>query len=132
MENVSIQLNNNLHKQMRRFILTGFTAVATDTLVYFFLIQFYLPALSKVISFLCGTLLVYLLNKFWTFEKRAKSYREVCKFMTLYTTTLGVNISINGLCLVYFSLDMYMSFFIATAVSTVINFTGQKWWVFMK
>ncbi|WP_404452347.1 GtrA family protein [Virgibacillus necropolis] len=130
MEPAIIQVKHNVHKQIKRFLVTGISAVAIDTLVYFLLVQFYFASLSKVISFICGTFVAYLLNKFWTFEKKSYSLNEVFKFIILYTSTLGVNVSINALCLIHISSAKPIAFVIATGASTVLNFVGQKWWVF--
>lgn len=130
MEQASLQIESKVHKQIKRFLVSGASAVAMDTVLYFILVNFYMLSLSKGISFLCGTLTAYLLNKFWTFQKPVHSKNEIIKFTVLYTSTLGVNVSINALFLVYISSFKPIAFVVATGVSTILNFTGQKWWVF--
>ncbi|MEW9501056.1 GtrA family protein [Jeotgalibacillus marinus] len=132
MKQVSLQEKHKVDTQIKRFMIAGFSAVTMDTLVYFLLVQLYSPSLSKVLSFLCGTLVAYLLNKFWTFKKNSHSLSEVLKFIILYTSTLVVNVSVNALCLIYISSAKPIAFVIATGASTILNFTGQKWWVFKK
>jgi putative flippase GtrA len=69
------------------------------------------------------------INKYWTFEKHETSCKEMIQFGMLYSLTLGANVMINKMILGYTSL-VFLAFLVATGVSTVLNFIGQKWWVF--
>ena len=120
---------SNLKKEVKRFLVAGFSAVGTDLITYYILLNFLHHDIAKAVSFLLGTIVAFVINKYWTFEKHEKSYKEMLQFGVLYATTLGVNVLTNR-----FVLDtsemVFLAFLIATGVSTVLNFTGQKWWVF--
>ncbi len=116
-------------REIIRFIFAGFSAVGTDFVIYFILINVLSNSFSKIISFVCGTIVAYLINKYWTFEKHKKSLIEMFKFFFLYLLTLSVNVITNKIFLNNFNL-VYFSFLIATGISTILNFIGQKWWVF--
>jgi len=120
---------SNLKKEVKRFLVAGFSAVGTDLITYYILLNFLHHDIAKAVSFLLGTIVAFVVNKYWTFEKHEKSYKEIFQFGVLYATTLGANVLINR-----FVLDtsemVFLAFLIATGVSTVLNFTGQKWWVF--
>ena len=120
---------SNLKKEVKRFLVAGFSAVGTDLITYYIMLNFLHHDIAKAVSFLLGTIVAFVVNKYWTFEKHEKSYKEIFQFGVLYATTLGANILINR-----FVLDtsemVFLAFLIATGVSTVLNFTGQKWWVF--
>jgi putative flippase GtrA len=120
---------SNLKKEVKRFLVAGFSAVGTDLITYYIILNFLHHDIAKAVSFLLGTIVAFVVNKYWTFEKHEKSYKEIFQFGVLYATTLGANILINR-----FVLDtsemVFLAFLIATGVSTVLNFTGQKWWVF--
>ena len=132
-------------RQIRRFLVAGFSAVGTDTAVYFVLINYISHSPAKALSFISGTFVAYVLNKFWTFEQKNYSHSEIIKFITLYASTLLVNVGVNKLCLVIFafgeslwigilppSAPVVSAFLAATGTSTVLNFIGQKWWVFQR
>lgn len=127
---------NNLKKELPRFLVAGFSAVGTDLAVYYFLLNFLNHSSAKAISFLIGAIVAYVINKYWTFEKKEWLHSEIIKFLTLYIFTLGVNVSINkfslsifdGLVLNY----VFFAFLTATTASTVLNFIGQKRWVFAR
>lgn len=121
---------SNLKKQIPRFIVAGCSAVGTDALVYAVLLNFISHSLAKAISFLSGTIVAFIINKYWTFEKPVRSHSEVYKFILLYSTTLLVNVGVNQLLLIILPELVVFAFLAATGTSMVLNFIGQKWWVF--
>ena len=120
---------SQLKREMSRFLVAGFCAVGTDMGSYFLLLKVLTHDYSKGISFLLGTIVAYFINKYWTFEKKTKSYSEVGKFAILYSSTLGANVLVNRIVLNLFQSTL-LAFLLATGVSTVLNFSGQKSWVF--
>lgn len=120
---------SQLKKELKRFLVAGFSAVGTDLITYYLLLNILDHDIAKAISFLLGTIVAFIINKYWTFEKHEKSYKEIFQFGLLYTATLGANVFTNKIVLEYTSIIL-LAFLIATAVSTVLNFLGQKFWVF--
>ncbi len=116
-------------KELKRFFVAGISAVTTDLVAYYFLLNFVSYDKAKAISFFLGTIVAFIINKYWTFEKYEKSYKELIMFGALYATTLGVNVITNKIILENTKI-VFLSFLIATGISTVLNFIGQKWWVF--
>lgn len=120
---------SKIKKELKRFLVAGFSAVGTDLITYYILLNFLSHDFAKAISFLLGTIVAFVINKYWTFEKHEKSYKEIWQFGVLYATTLGVNVITNR-----FVLDatevVFLAFLVATGVSTILNFIGQKFWVF--
>lgn len=119
-------------RQVPRYLLAGGSAFSTDSALYFLFIgQGITYAPAKGASFLLGTIVAYLLNKYFTWEKKTKSAVETVQFFMLYGTTLFLNVSVNSIVLKMLSEKAtIIAFICATATSTVINFIGQKWWVF--
>ncbi len=120
---------SQIKKELKRFLVAGFSAVGTDLATYYILLNFFNTDIAKAISFLLGTIVAFIINKYWTFEKHEKSYAEIAKFGILYSATLGANVITNKIILDMFNITI-VAFLIATSVSTVLNFIGQKWWVF--
>jgi putative flippase GtrA len=120
---------SQIKKELKRFLVAGISAVATDLITYYVLLNFLSTDIAKAISFLLGTVVAFIINKYWTFEKYEKSYIEIIKFGLLYSATLGANVMTNKIVLDMFSITL-IAFLIATGVSTMLNFIGQKWWVF--
>ena len=122
---------NKLKKELRRFLIAGLSAVGTDFITYYIMLNFlhlYID-IAKTLSFILGTVVAFVVNKYWTFERYEKSYKQIFQFTILYSTTLFVNVMVNRLALDFAEL-FFLAFLIATGASTILNFVGQKWWVF--
>lgn len=138
----------DLKKQVVKFTMIGVLAVLVDLSCYYLLLNLipeklfgFAPneSVAKSISFLCGMSVTYSLNKFWTWKKKDKSKSRMAKFVALYGFSLVMNVAVNSSLLFllhYFSdvLDVPYKYFIAfigaTGFSAVMNFIGQKFWVF--
>jgi putative flippase GtrA len=121
---------NILKQQLRRFLFAGVCAVVTDFILYYILINFLSYNIAKGVSFIVGSIVAYMINKYYTFENKEKSYKQIIKFIILYTLTLLANISANKLVL-HINIELILlAFLVATAISTILNFLGQKYWVF--
>ena len=120
---------NKLKKELRRFLIAGLSAVGTDFITYYIMLNFLHFDIAKTLSFILGTVVAFVVNKYWTFERYEKSYKQIFQFIILYSTTLFVNVMVNRLVLDFAEL-LFLAFLIATGASTILNFAGQKWWVF--
>ena len=120
---------NQIKRELNKFLFAGLAAVGTDLLAYYLLLNLLSYEVSKGISFIMGSVVAYIINKYWTFNKSEKSYVEMIRFGVLYSTTLGLNIMTNKLVLDNTNMIL-VSFLVATGISTILNFIGQKWWVF--
>jgi putative flippase GtrA/dTDP-glucose pyrophosphorylase len=118
-----------LRGQILRYIVTGFTTVAIDFILYYLLSLTIDHSLAKGVSFLCGTIFAYIVNKYWTFKKTQKSCKEMFSFLLLYSITLVINVAVNFVMLSVLG-NVLFSFLVATGVSTVLNFLGQKLIIF--
>jgi putative flippase GtrA len=79
-----------------------------------------------------GTVVAYFINKFWTFKQNKKSVSEVLRFAILYFLTFLANVGVNKMALNILTGSTIIAFLFATATSTLLNFIGQKYWVFKK
>lgn len=88
-------------------------------------------SLSQVVSYSCGMTNSYLWNKYWTFRStRRVSIEEVARFVLVNLASLGV-----ALLLLFFfrgreKMGAAESKALATLGSLVVNFLGNKLWVF--
>jgi len=145
--------------QLRGFVFAGLVGTLIDYGFYQLYDQWLPPLFSKGLAFSSATLFVYFMNKFWTFKQPLHSKREISAFFALYTVSMLVNTGVNSVCLQLLPkwthqwvmashsaegvtagvvLPMLahprsiklMAFVLATGTSTIINFIGQKFWVF--
>lgn len=123
----------SLNRELPRFLVAGFSAVATDFVSYLMLIEYLDKPYAKGISFVLGSVVAFLVNKYWTFSSgRAHSVNEIFKFGALYMSTLIANVLVNQVALFIFPALLMLAFLMATGTSTVLNFLGMKFWVFKK
>ena len=111
--------------QAVRFVGFGVLSAAVDFGIYDLLLHFGLWAdLAKAISFICGTITAYVLNRRWTFDSKGGAAPAI-RFAILYSTTFFVNVGVNAAGLAVFSAQSWkvpVAWVIAQAVATVINF----------
>jgi putative flippase GtrA len=86
---------------------------------------------SKSASFVCGSIVGYIINKLWTFESKKFSAGEIIRYALLYCSTLLINTGVNQIAIQILNQKLW-AFVPATGVSTILNFLGQKFFVFRK
>jgi putative flippase GtrA len=116
-------------KEVFRFVVVGCLAVLTDYTIYYFSSAFISIVYSKVLSFVSGSFVAFLANKWWTFNHTGNQSLQILKFCLLYSVSLIGNTFINAF---FFDIlnDKIWAFIFATGFSAVLNFFGQKYWVF--
>ncbi len=117
-------------KQLASYSTIGFISLAIDAMVYIMLSEIFLvsKSLSKIISFIIGSINSFLGNKMLTFRIKSFNYKEPIKFILLYSFSLIANSLSHDYFLKIF--DGFLPFVISTIVAVIINFTGLKLWVF--
>ena len=119
-------------KELARFIVGGSSAVATDFVTYKLMV--YLGSdisVAKLLSFVLGSLVGFVINKYWTFESDGRIKKGLTKYALLYSVTAGLNVSVNNVSLGA-GMPTWLAFLFATGASTIANFLGQKFFVFRK
>jgi putative flippase GtrA len=106
-------------------------AVLIDAVVYYIMVVYQIttPSIAKRISFIVGSIWVFVANKFFTFKQPKFKISEFPLFALLYTCTLLINSFIHDLVLDQFRYEG-LAFIFATGTSTILNYIGQKWIVF--
>lgn len=120
-------MKHNVNEGLK-YLSVGIGAVAIDFIGYMILLNIN-PSVAKAISYVLGACFAFLANKFWTFQSKNAVQREVWKFVLLYILTFASNVGINA---VFLSLSAHkiIGFTFATGFSIIVNYIGQKFWVF--
>ncbi len=127
-----MQNNKFCLKEILRFLIGGGSAVITDYLLYTFLTSSNFDIfVSKAISFIAGSIVGFIINKFWTFNSKKLLLCEILKYAVLYFFTAIINSAVNKAAFIVLDVKL-LAFFAATGTSTVLNFLGQKFFVFIK
>lgn len=127
-----MRANKIKKKELVRFLFGGGSAVLVDYIMYHLLMSAGIGMdFAKMISFACGAAVGFVINKLWTFESRAFSKGEIVRYILLYSCTSFINSMVNHAVLLLLPVEL-LGFLCATGVSTVLNFLGQKYFVFRK
>lgn len=110
-----------------RFCLVGVVNTGVDFTVFTILSNLgVLLLIAQCISYTCGVLNSFLLNRTWTFRGRNQSSGQLIRFMALNLGTLTITYGL----LVYFRYHMVWPLLVcklgATGLSFVINFLGSR------
>ena len=125
-----VDLNKFDKKEILKFLVGGGTAVIIDFLTYkIFMILGIERTVAKTLSFICGSIVGFIINKYWTFKSSKFEIKEILKYIVLYIVTAFINSQVNKYILLLFESEMF-AFLCATGVSTILNFLGQKFLIF--
>lgn len=117
-------------KELLRFLVGGGSAVIVDFVIYRIIVYCGIEMLvAKSISYVAGAALGFIINKFWTFESKKLSIHEILRYIILYACSALANTSVNAVVMWVTSITIF-AFLCATGVSTIMNFLGQKFFVF--
>ncbi len=146
-------ISRDTYIELTKFGIVGVICFGIDVGVYYALSQFSPTWVSKFISFLIGTFANYNLNKLWTWGQSDRNQKRLYKYYALYGVSLLVNVGANEwfqklipndtlqltlikdqanstLDFFAFKFNKLLALILATTVSMIINFFGQKLWVF--
>lgn len=123
-------MDQNIKKEITRFLFAGVIVIAIDFSVYFSLLHFLSSGLSKGISFTCAGVAGYVINKYWTFKCDQPSYSEAGRFALVNFLALGLNVSVNQSILGLWREAVYLALAIATVLTNLFIFICFKWWVY--
>jgi|GEM_PF-312065 len=120
-----------------RFVPVGVAAVLADLAIYLALSAVGLGrAESKALSFVCGALLAFAGNRYFTFQRPSRRYGFVA-FWIVYFVSLLLNVLTNTLGIAIAmrlglndGLSIAAGFLAATSISATSNFIGMKLFVF--
>ena len=123
--------NNASTFEIMRFLVVGGVAVIIDGCFYFCFInwEIFEASWAKRLSFMFGSIWVFFMNKYFTFRQKKLSYMEPILFGLVYVAGFFLNSFFHDFVFVFTKID-WLSFSLATSVSTISNFLGQKWIVF--
>ena len=122
---------NSINKQeILKFLVGGGTAVIVDFFTYkIFMILGLERTIAKTLSFIYGSIVGFIINKYWTFKSPKFQIKEILKYTVLYILTAFINSQVNKYTLLLFGNEIF-AFLCATGVSTILNFLGQKFLIF--
>lgn len=118
--------------QFLRFCTVGVANTAVDFIVFFLLNMAgapYLPA--QALSYTAGVVNSYFLNRAWTFQvARKANFPEAVSFIIVNAFSLSAASGILYILYDMNHLDLWISKCAATVAGVIVNYTGNRLWVF--
>ncbi len=122
-----------LLSQLVRFGAVGGLAAVVDLSIYQLGLYSGLPTyLARAVSFICGTIVAYVLNRRWAFRVEGGRQR-VAAFVVLYGTTFGVVLAVNATALALMPPTAWTTtaaWVLSQGVGTMVNFLVLRLVVF--
>ncbi|MGI6169858.1 MAG: GtrA family protein [Christensenellales bacterium] len=119
--------------QFIKFNIVGVVNTGIDFAVLWLLtsVFFMNPTVAKVISYSCGVLNSYILNRLWTFRAKDRwNMPELLKFIAVNLVALGVATLVLTLCQNVWGMQTILANLVATPFSLIVNFLGNKLFIF--
>lgn len=138
---------------MTKFGIVGGISFFIDFTVYYLASQFIPTYIAKSLGIVIATFVNYQFNKHWTWGQKDKNQQRFAKYMFLYLVSgltnvaanelflhilpqwelvLNIKQSVNSIAENLFSvkINKFIAVISATLIGMMINFLGQKLWVF--
>lgn len=129
-----------MNKTFLRFILVGIinTIIGTSTMFIAYNLFSLSYWISTFLNYFVGSIVSFILNKFYTFKKRDKDYKELVYFVLniIFCYTIAYSVSLEIIKKVFSNssqshIDNY-SMLGGMILFVLLNYFGQKYWVFKK
>lgn len=124
-----------IRRELPRFGLVGITAVAFAYVIYRILLLADINVnIANGIGYITGTTFSFFANKSWTFLSASPAVNVIGRFVVLHMGSLVANVLVNWIALfllIDYPFAIGLAFLAGIFVSTIINFMGMKFFVFL-
>lgn len=86
--------------------------------------------LSKSISYTCGAIISYTLNRRFTFKNSNKLYLTLPKFIVINLLAMSASLGSIAVMSKVLHLDEWLAYFLSIVFSFSVNYFGNRFWVF--
>jgi len=128
-------MSSKLTHQFSRFFVGGLVAVFLDWGTYLFFTQLsgIEPNVSKVISFVVGTIFAFYYNGMISFQSNLGKTQFI-RHISLYTFSMFLNVVVFNSAMkiapVFLGSTSIISLTLSTSISMFLNYFGMRNWVF--
>jgi putative flippase GtrA len=123
-----------LSKEFLKFCIIGAINTGLNLAVLFTLVDFFSMwyIYAAVVAFLVALSSSFILNTMWTFKQNIKYKvgRRYSKFFIVSCTAAFINIALLYIFTDFFRIYYMISQVMATMVTLMINFIGNKFWTY--
>lgn len=123
--------------RLLKFAVIGVSNTLVDYLVFFLLNNILLTGygVNQAISYTCGMLNSFVLNRRWTFSdfrRNRKLPEQFLLFMAINGISLAVTVGAMAMLAYTLGMNVYIAKALVILIAQAINFLGYRLWVFRK
>ena len=122
----------SLSRQFLHFAVVGACGTAVQYVILEIGVEMFdIPAaLASAIGYICGSVVNYLLNYFFTFKSGKTHTEAASKYFTLLGIGLCINTALMGLLVHHLGWNKWIAQLLTTGIGLIWNFTGSRFWAF--
>ena len=122
----------SLSRQFIRFAAVGICGTAVQYIALGTGVEIFgtPAALASGAGYVCGSVVNYLLNYFFTFESGKSHMEAASKYFTLLGIGFCINTGLMALLAHHLGWNIWIAQFLTTGIGLVWNFTGSRFWAF--
>lgn len=123
--------------RLLKFAVIGVSNTLVDYLVFFLLNNFSPTGygVNQAISYTCGMLNSFILNRRWTFSDSRENRKipgQFWRFIVINGISLAVTVETMTVLVYTLGLNAYLAKVLVILIAQAINFLGYRLWVFRK
>ena len=119
-----------LVKQLSKFSFVGILNAIVSYSAFFIILTWLNYLTSLFIAHIIGVTHSYAWNKYWTFKTNKIQIKEFAKFNSVYVVVFVVNVIMLVFLVETLKFDPKIGQILVIPITTVISFTGHKYWSF--
>lgn len=146
-------ISSKTYIALTKFGIVGGLSFFFDLSIYYTLSQFLPTYVAKSVAIVLATIINYQLNKAWTWKQKGRNNQMLAKYVLLYALSGTMNVLSNEFFLMVLpnaelvlnidypkqaldvpifavKIDKFFAVIFATIMGMIVNFIGQKLWVF--
>jgi len=123
----------SISRQFIRFAAVGASGTAVQySILYIGTAMFGIrvAAAASGVGYMCGSVVNYLLNYFFTFESGKSHAEAATKYFSLLAVGFCINTGLMALLVHQLDWNKWIAQFFTTGIGLIYNFLGSRFWAF--
>lgn len=122
----------SIARQFIRFAAVGVSGTAVQYSVLWGGVELFamIAAVASAIGYLCGSVVNYLLNYFFTFKSSKGHVEAASKYFSVLAVGFCINTGLMALLVSHFNWNYWIAQILTTGIGLIWNFAGSRWWAF--
>ena len=122
----------SITRQFLRFAAVGASGTAVQYSILWGGVEWFAlhAAVASAIGYLCGSVVNYLLNYFFTFDSSKGHVEAASKYFSVLAVGFCINTGLMALMVSQLHWHYWLAQIVTTGIGLIWNFAGSRWWAF--